>query len=59
VLPAAARRRDTINLALGPPIAERRLVVARRSGAVPNQAGEALEHSLYQAVLAAEGSSPE
>jgi DNA-binding transcriptional LysR family regulator len=56
VLPAASRRHDdTTDLALGPPIAERRLVVARRAEALPKQAGDALEHALHQAVVSADG----
>ena len=54
VLPTAVRRSDTANLALGPTIAERRLVLARRAGTVGNQAGEALDRALHQAVVAAD-----
>ncbi len=53
VLPAAPRRSDSANLAIGPAIAQRRLVVARRAEAVANEAGQALEHTLQQAVLEA------
>jgi DNA-binding transcriptional LysR family regulator len=52
VLPAAVHRRDGADLAIGTPIADRRLVVARRAEAVPNPAGEALEQALHQAVAA-------
>lgn len=55
VLPAGAGRRVSATLAVGPEIARRRLIVARRAAAVPNQAGEDLEHQLRQAVAAAEG----
>lgn len=55
VLPATARRSDTADLAVGPPIAQRRLVVARRAEAVANRAGEAFEHALRQALVTAEG----
>ncbi|MDY7106529.1 MAG: LysR family transcriptional regulator [Actinomycetota bacterium] len=54
VLPALARTPDTTNLAVGPAIAERRLVVARRAEAVPNPAGEALEAALHNAVARSE-----
>ena len=59
VLPAASRRHDGADLILGPPIAERHLVVVRRAEAVPNPAGEALERALHQAVaeVLAAGSS--
>ncbi|HWE55896.1 MAG TPA: LysR family transcriptional regulator [Acidimicrobiales bacterium] len=50
VLPAAARRSDTANLAVGPQIALRQLIVARRSDAVANPAGLALEEALNRAV---------
>ena len=50
VLPTGAHRRHTSNLALGPSIAERRLVVARRAEAVANPAGEAFEGELRRAV---------
>lgn len=53
VLPAGAGRRDGATLIHGPEIAQRRLIVARRVMAVPNQAGEDLEHSLHQAVAGA------
>jgi hypothetical protein len=36
--------------AVGQPLGERRLVVARRAAAVPNPAGEALEQALHRAV---------
>jgi DNA-binding transcriptional LysR family regulator len=49
VLPASGRRPAT-SPAVGEPIAERRLVVARRAAAVPNPAGEALERALHGAV---------
>jgi DNA-binding transcriptional LysR family regulator len=39
------------NPAVGPPIADRRLVVARRAQAVPNPAGESLQSALHHAVL--------
>jgi DNA-binding transcriptional LysR family regulator len=52
VLPAPARELDRANLAIGPAIAERHLVVARRADAVPNPAGEALERALHLAVAA-------
>ena len=50
VLPPASGRRPATSPAVGPPIAERRLVVARRAEAVPNPAGDALEQALHQAV---------
>lgn len=50
VLPAPARPGDAANLAIGPPIAQRRLIVARRAGAVANNAGEVLERALRLAV---------
>lgn len=50
VLPPAAGRRSTASPAVGRPIADRRLVVARRAEAVPNPVGEALEQALHQAV---------
>jgi hypothetical protein len=50
VLPLAPGRRSTTSPAVGQPIADRRLVVARRAEAVPNPAGEALEQALHQAV---------
>jgi DNA-binding transcriptional LysR family regulator len=53
VLPPAAGRRSTTSPAVGRPIADRRLVVARRAEALPNPAGVALEHALHQAVAAA------
>lgn len=52
VLPAAARRGDTANLAVGPQIGRRQLIVARRSDAVANPAGQALEEALNRAVAA-------
>lgn len=57
VLPPAADRRSAASLAVGQPIADRRLVVARRAEAVPNPAGEALEAALHRTVIghAAEG----
>jgi len=50
VLPTAAGRRSTTSPAVGQPIADRRLVVARRAEAILNPAGEALEQALHQAV---------
>ncbi|HKY64859.1 MAG TPA: LysR family transcriptional regulator [Acidimicrobiales bacterium] len=50
VLPPAAGRRSDTGHAMGQPIADRRLVVARRAEAAPNPAGEALEQVLHQAV---------
>lgn len=52
VLPPAAGPRGQVDdqPAVGRPLAERRLVVARRAGAVPNPAGEVLEEALHQAV---------
>jgi DNA-binding transcriptional LysR family regulator len=50
VLPPASGRWPATSLAVGPPIAERRLVVARRAEAVPNPAGDALDHALHEAV---------
>ena len=50
VLPPMAGDRTTIRPAVGQPIGNRRLVVARRAEAVPNPAGEALEQALRQAV---------
>ena len=49
VLPAPARPLSA-ELAVGPAVAERRLVVATRADAVPNRAGEALEGALQDAV---------
>lgn len=46
VLPAAGRRSTAGGPAVGPVVAERRLVVANRADAVPNPAGEALEEAL-------------
>lgn len=57
VLPVAARPHRSANLALGPPVAKRRLVVARRAEAVPNPAGAALEDALHRAVATAVGRS--
>ncbi len=45
--PAPGLRRDAASPALGPTIATRLVVVARRSGAVPNAAGDALEDVLH------------
>jgi DNA-binding transcriptional LysR family regulator len=50
VLPPASGRRQATSPAVGQPIADRRLVVARRAEAVPNPAGEALERALHEAV---------
>ncbi len=55
VLPSTAQPSDTANPAVGPAIGQRRLVVARRADAVPNHAGEALEHELHEAAGAREG----
>lgn len=53
VLPPAADGRSTTGPAVGRPVAERRLVVARRAEAVPNPAGDALEQALHRAVAPA------
>src|SRR5918993_476173 len=50
VLPPVSARRPAASPAVGQPIADRRLVVARRAEAVRNPAGEALERALHQAV---------
>jgi DNA-binding transcriptional LysR family regulator len=50
VLPSAAGRRSSTSPAVGRPVADRRLVVARRAEAVPNPAGQALEQALHEAV---------
>jgi DNA-binding transcriptional LysR family regulator len=50
VLPPMAGDRTTIGPAVGQPIGNRRLVVARRAEAVANPAGDALEQALHQAV---------
>jgi DNA-binding transcriptional LysR family regulator len=55
VLPPDARGRAATSPAMGRPIADRRLVVARRAEAVPNPAGEAMEQALHQAVAGKRG----
>jgi DNA-binding transcriptional LysR family regulator len=48
--PTAAAHSTASHLAIGPPIADRRLVVARRAHALPNPAGESLQAALHAAV---------
>jgi DNA-binding transcriptional LysR family regulator len=48
VLPPAGGRRSTPGLALGRPIADRRLVLARRARAVPNPAADVLAQALHE-----------
>jgi DNA-binding transcriptional LysR family regulator len=50
VLPPPPSRRSTTSPAMGQPIANRHLVVARRAEAIPNPAGEALDQALHQTV---------
>lgn len=50
VLPPVSTCDAAASPAIGQPIADRRLVVARRAEAVPNRAGEVLEQALHQAV---------